>query len=419
MNYSLGDRLSHAWNAFTSNDRKPYSWPDNSELFYGPSYGYRQDKSWFSFNNGKDFVAAIYNQLGVDIAAIPVRHVKLNDEGHYLQTIQSGLNNCLTVEANIDQTGRAFMQDCAMTLFDEGVIAIVPIETTLNPEKTGGYDVKSLRVGKVMEWYPKHVRVNVYNENKGIREEITLQKSVVAIVENPLYTVMNEPSGTLKRLMAKLALMDSVDGQLSSGKLDIIIQLPYVVKTEERRLQAEKRRKDIEMQLTGSKYGIAYTDGTEKITQLNRPAENNLLEQIDKLTEQLFSQLGLTMDVFNGTADEKTMLNYYNRTIEPVLSAIVDSMHRTFLTKTARTQKQAIRFYRDPFRYMPMSDMAETAEKFIRNRVTDPNEIRARLGIAPHDDPAADHLQNPNIDVTPTEEAPVEEPDEVVDEEIE
>lgn len=326
-----------------------------------------------------------------------MRHVRLNEEGQYTETIKSGLNDCLTVDANIDQAGRAFRQDIAMTLFDKGTVAIVPVETTMDPKVSASYDIKSLRVGEVVAWFPGYVRVLLYNDKTGRKQEITLAKENVAIVENPLYSVMNETNSTLQRLIRKLGLLDSVDEQTSSGKLDMIIQLPYVIKSETRRDQAEQRRKDIEMQLKGSQYGIAYTDGTERITQLNRPVENNMLKQVEYLTDMLYGQLGLTKEVFNGTATEQVMLNYYNRTIEPILTAITESMERTFLSKTARTQNQAIRFYRDPFKLVPVSAMADIADKFTRNEIMTSNEIRAKIGMKPSNDPKADQLVNSNM----------------------
>jgi hypothetical protein len=326
-----------------------------------------------------------------------MRHVRLDDQKRYVEDIDSGLNNCLTVEANIDQAARAFRQDVALTLFDKGVVALVPTDTTINPEMSGGFDILTLRVGEVVTWYPYHVRVSVYNERTANRQEITLHKSSVAILENPLYTVMNEPNSTLQRLLHKLNLLDAIDEQSASGKLDIIIQLPYVIKSEARRQQAEQRRADIEFQLKGSQYGIAYTDGTEKITQLNRPAENNLMNQVEFLTEMLYGQLGLTEEVMNGTADEKAMLNYWNRTIEPVLTAMTEAMRRTFLTKTARTQKQDVQFFRDPFRLVPVENIAEIADKFTRNEIMTSNEIRQVVGLAPHQDPKADKLINSNM----------------------
>jgi hypothetical protein len=326
-----------------------------------------------------------------------MRHVRQDDQKRYLEDIDSGLNTCLTVEANIDQAARAFRQDIAMTLFDRGVAALVAVDTSINPEESGGYDILTLRVGEVVTWYPKHVRVSVYNESTGEREEVTIHKSAVAIIENPLYSVMNEPNSTLQRLLHKLNLLDSIDEQSASGKLDLIIQLPYVIKSEARRQQAEQRRADIEFQLKGSQYGIAYTDGTEKITQLNRPAENNLMAQVEYLTAMLYGQLGLTEEVMNGTADEKAMLNYWNRTIEPVLTAVVEGMRRTFLTKTARTQKQDVVFFRDPFRLVPIENIAEIADKFTRNEIMTSNEIRQVVGLAPHKDPKADKLVNSNM----------------------
>jgi hypothetical protein len=326
-----------------------------------------------------------------------MRHVRLDQEKRYIEDIDSGLNNCLTVEANIDQAARAFRQDIAMTLFDKGVAALVPVDTTISPEKSGGFDIMTIRVGDIMTWYPHHVRVSVYNDRRAQREEITLHKSSVAIIENPLYAVMNEPNSTLQRLLHKLNLLDSIDEQSASGKLDLIIQLPYVIKSESRREQAEQRRKDIEFQLKGSQYGIAYTDGTEKITQLNRPAENNLMAQVEYLTEMLYGQLGLTNEVMNGTADEKAMLNYWNRTIEPVLTSIVEAMRRSFLTKTARTQRQDVKFFRDPFRLVPIENIAEIADKFTRNEILTSNEIRQVVGLSPHSDPKADRLVNSNM----------------------
>ena len=354
-------------------------------------------------------ISSIYTRLSIDIASIDMRHVRTDEQKRYVEDVDSGLNNCLTLEANIDQAARAFRQDIAMTLFDKGVAALVPVETSINPAQTGGYDILTLRVGEIITWYPQHVRMRVYNEATAIREEITLNKSVVAIVENPLYAVMNESNSTLQRLLHKLNLLDAIDEQSASGKLDLIIQLPYVIKSEARRQQAEQRRTDIEFQLQGSKYGIAYTDGTEKITQLNRPAENNLMAQIEYLTAMLYGQLGLTEEVMNGTADEKAMLNYWNRTIEPVLTAIVEAMRRSFLTKTARTQKQTVQFFRDPFRLVPIENIAEIADKFTRNEIMSSNEMRQVVGLAPHNDPKADKLINSNMpqeSPTPTDVVP-------------
>jgi len=350
------------------------------------------------------------------VASVDIRHVRTDDEDRYLEDVTSGLNNCLTLEANMDQAARHFRQDIAMTLFDHGVAAIVPVDTTLDPGVTGGFDILTMRVGRIVSWMPDRVRVSLYNEAKGRREEIVLEKKYVAIVENPLYSVMNEPNSTLQRLTRKLSLLDAIDDQSASGKLDLIIQLPYVIKSESRRLQAEERRKDIEFQLTGSKYGVAYTDGTEKITQLNRPVENNLLKQIEYLVEMLYGQLGLTAEILNGTADEKAMLNYNNRTIEPIVAAIVDAMKRSFLTKTARTQKQSVMYFRDPFKLLPLSEIAEIADVFARNEILSSNEIRQLIGKKPSKDPNADALRNSNMpqpngpvpvttDATPTDAA--------------
>lgn len=389
----FGTRLRHAWNAFTSNERKGLqSYGD-----YGASYGGRPDRVRLRVSNERSIISSIYTRISIDVSAVDIRHVRVDDANRYLQDIDSGLNTCLTLEANIDQAARAFRQDIVMTLFDRGVAALVPVDTTINPETSGGFDIKTLRVGEVVAWYPRHVRVSVYNEARGLREEVTLLKTAVAIIENPLYSVMNEPNSTLQRLIRKLGLLDVVDEQSASGKLDLIIQLPYVIKSEARREQAEQRRKDIEFQLKGSQYGIAYTDGTEKITQLNRPAENNLMSQIEYLTEMLYGQLGLTAEVMNGTADEKAMLNYHNRTVEPILTAIVEGMRRSFLTKTARSQKQTILFFKDPFKLVPINDIAEIADKFTRNEILSSNEIRAIVGIPPSKEPKADALLNSNM----------------------
>lgn len=369
-----------------------------------PTYNYMQaassirpDRVRFTRGNERSIVTAVYNRIGIDVAAINIEHVKLDDNGRFLSVKESGLNNCLTTEANVDQTGRAFIQDVVMSMLDEGHVAIVPVETTSDPTTSGAYDICSMRTGKITQWYPQHVRVLLYNDRTGRKEEIVLPKSMVAIIENPLYQIMNEPNSTLQRLIRKLALLDITDENTASGKLDVIIQLPYVIKTEQRQRQAEQRRKSIEMQLTGSKYGIAYIDSAEHITQLNRPAENNLLNQIEKLTSMLYGQLGLTEDVMNGTADEKTMLNYYNRTIEPIVSAIVDEMKRKFLTKTARTQKQSIMFFRDPFRLVPVNELADIADKFTRNEILTSNEVRQIIAMKPASDPRADELVNKNI----------------------
>lgn len=391
MEMAFSSRLKHAWNAFMNKD------PTRSYMEIGSSYSYRPDRPRFSMGNERSIVTSVYNRIALDVAAIDIQHVRLDDNGRFLEAIDSGLNNCLSIEANVDQTGRAFMQDVAMSLLDEGCIAIVPVDTTLDPNTTGSYDVVTLRTAKILDWYPNHVRVRIYNEKTGLKEDVLLAKSFVAIIENPLYAVINEPNSTMKRLIRKLSLLDVTDEQTASGKLDLIIQLPYVIKTEARRLQAENRRRDIEQQLAGSKYGIAYTDGTEHITQLNRSLENNLMKQIEYLTSLLFSQLGITQSILDGTADEKTMLNYYSRTIEPIISAIVDEMKRKFLTKTARSQKQDIMFYRDPFKLVPVDSIAEIADKFTRNEIMTSNEIRQVIGMRPSSDPKADELVNSNI----------------------
>lgn len=386
-------QLKHAWNAFTDQD-------EDYRLYsrdLGASYSIRPDQVRLSVSNERSIISSIYTRLAIDVASIDIRHVRQDKKGRYIENVESGLHNCLTVEANIDQAARAFRQDVALSLFDKGVIALVPVDTTLSPENSGSYDIQTMRVGDIVQWYPKHVRVEVYNDDTGRREQVTLSKKSVAIIVNPLYSVMNEPNSTLQRLIRKLGLLDVVDEQSSSGKLDMIIQLPYVIKSEARRQQAEQRRKDIELQLKGSQYGIAYTDGTEKITQLNRPAENNLLKTVEYLTEMLYGQLGLTTEVMNGTADEKAMLNYINRTIEPVLDAITEAMARSFLTKTARTQGQTISYFRDPFKLVPMSDLAEMADKFTRNEIFSSNEIRQFVGVEPSNDPKADELHNSNI----------------------
>ena len=391
MEITLGSRLKHAWNAFLS--REPTSYYQSP----GRGYSYRPDRPRLTRGNERSIVTSVFNRIALDAAAISIQHVKLDDNGRFVSSVGSGLNNCLTVEANIDQTARAFIHDIVMSMMDEGCVAIVPVDTTLNPEVTGSYDIVTMRVGQVLSWYPQHVKVRVYNDRRGEKEDILVPKSVVGIVENPLYAVMNEPNSTLQRLIRKLNLLDAVDEQAGSGKLDLIIQLPYVIKTEARRAQAEKRRKDIEEQLSGSKYGIAYTDGTEHIVQLNRAVENNLMTQIEYLTSMLYSQLGITKGVMDGSADEQTMLNYYNRTIEPILSAIVDEMKRKFLTKTARSQLQSISFFRDPFKLVPAAVLAEIADKLTRNEIMSSNEIRQIIGLKPSKDPKADALRNKNL----------------------
>lgn len=384
-------RLQHAWNAFRNN-RDPTALPS-----VGMAYSDRPDRRRRRFFADKSIVTAIENRIAIDVAAVGIQHVRTDQNGRRRETIRSGMNSVFTVEANIDQTGRAFVQDIVQSMFDEGVVAVVPVDTTLNPLETGGFDINSARVAKITQWYPQHVMCEVYNEKTGRKEELLLPKKMVLIIENPLYSVMNEPNSTLQRLIRKLNLLDSIDEQAGSGKLDLIIQLPYIIKSEARRQQAEQRRKDIEMQLAGSKYGIAYTDGTERITQLNRSVENNLLNQIEYLTKTLYSQLGFTEEVFNGTADEKTMLNYNNRTIEPILSAIVDEAKRKWLTKTARTKGESIMFFRDPFKLVPVEKIADIADRFTRNEILSANEMRGLVGFSPVDDPTADELRNANL----------------------
>ena len=392
MDNTLGSRLKHAWNAFTNNRDPTITYYD-----IGPGYSIRPDRPRFYRGNERTIITSILNRIALDAASIDLVHCKLDDNGQFVENVNSKLNSCLTLSANIDQTGRAFRHDIYMSLLDEGSVAIVPVETTMNPKVTDSYDISSMRVGKIVEWFPQYVRISMYNERTGRKEEITMHKSKVAIVENPLYPVMNEPNSTVQRLIRKLALLDNIDEQSGSGKLDLIIQLPYVVKSEARRQQAEKRRKDIEMQLAGSKYGIAYTDGTEKITQLNRSLENNLLKQIEYLMAQVYSQLGITQAIMEGTADDKTMLNYYDRTVEPLVAAVADAMKRVFLTKTARTQMQSITYFRNPFKLVPVNDLAEIADKFTRNEIMTSNEIRQIVGMKPSNDPKADELRNSNL----------------------
>ena len=393
---AIGSRFKHAWNAFRNNGQ---------QHFYrdiGTGYSYRPDRPRLTRGNERSIVTSVYNRIALDAAAINIQHVRLDDNERFLEVIKSGLNNCLSLEANIDQTGRSFIQDIVMSMLDEGCVAIVPTDTDDDPEDgvAGSFDIDKMRTGKILEWYPKHVRVQVYNENTGLKEDILMPKEAVAIIENPLYAVINEPNSTMQRLIRKLNLLDVVDEQSSSGKLDLIIQLPYVIKTDARRQQAEKRRKDIEQQLSGSKYGIAYTDGTEHITQLNRSVGNNLMSQIEYLTSMLYSQLGITQSILDGTADETTMLNYYNRTIEPIVSAIVDEMKRKFLTKTARSQKQSIMFFRDPFKLVPVTELAEISDKLTRNEIATSNEMRQTIGWKPSKDPKADELRNKNLNQT-------------------
>lgn len=397
MEMSLGARLKHAWNVFTANETSGARWD------IGPSYFYRPDRPIFSRGNERSIITSVYNRIALDVAAITIQHVRLDDEGRFTSVMNTCLNDCLSLEANLDQTGRAFIQDIVQSMLDEGCVAIVPVDTDDDPEE-GSYKIETMRTGKILEWYPQHVKVRVYNEQTGKKEDVLVSKRTVAIVENPFYAVMNEPNSTMQRLIRKLNILDAIDEQSGSGKLNLIIQLPYVIKTEARRQQAEKRRKDIEEQLSGSKYGVAYTDGTEHVVQLNRPVDNNLMSQIEFLTSMLYSQLGLTQSIMDGSADDKTMLNYLTRTIEPILSAIVDEMKRKFLTKTARSQKQSILFFRDPFKLVPVGEIAEIADKMTRNEVMTSNEIRQKIGMTPSKDPNADKLRNSNLSA-PKEES--------------
>ncbi len=390
MSLNLSTRLAHAWNAFTSRDPTQY-------IITGPGYSLRPDRPRLSRGNEKSIATSIFNRIALDVSSVNIKHCRLDKNGRYVEDIDSGLNNCLNLEANKDQTGRAFIQDVVLSMLDEGCVALVPVETTIDPKSSNSYQIDSMRTGKITEWYPDMIRVRLYNDQTGEKEEILLPKNQVAIIENPLYAVVNEYNSTMQRLIRKLSLLDVTDEQTASGKLDLIIQLPYVIKTETRREQAERRRKDIIDQLAGSQYGIAYTDGTEKITQLNRSLENNLLKQVEYLTNMVYSQLGITQSVLDGTADEKTMLNYMNRTVEPIISAIVDELKRKFLTKTARSQLQSIVYFRDPFRLVPVNDIAEIADKFTRNEIMTSNEIRQIVGMQPSKDPKADELVNSNI----------------------
>ena len=394
-------RFQNAWNAFLGRDPTLYrmSWGE-----YSGGYSYRPDRTRLNLTNERSIVASIYNRIAVDVAAVTILHVRTDENERYLETIDSHLNNCLTLDANIDQTGRALIQDLVMSMFDEGCVAVVPVDTTKNPNRTDSYDILTMRVGKITEWHPTYVKVEVYNENTGNKEQILVNKKDVAVIENPLYAVMNEPNSTLRRLVRKLNLLDAIDEQSSAGKLDLIIQLPYTIRNDTRKEQAEQRRADIERQLAGSKYGIAYADATEHITQLNRPVENNLMNQIQYLTSMLYSQLGLTEEIFNGTANEQTLLNYYNTTVEPILSAICDEFKRKFLTKTARSQHQSIMFFRDPFKLVPVNNIADIADKFTRSKVLTANEIRGIVGYKPSSDPDADKLENPNLNQPAEEE---------------
>ena len=388
---SFGSRLKHAWNAFFNKD------PTVIYRDIGPGYSWRPDRPQLTRGNERSIITAVFNRIAIDVASVKINHVRLDENDRYIETINSDMNSCLTLSANLDQTGRAFIQDVVLSMLDEGCVAIIPVDTSFNPNKTGSFDIQSMRTGKILEWHPETIRVRVYNEKKGEKEDIFVQKKAAAIIENPFYTVMNEPSSTLQRLIRKLNLLDVIDEQSGSGKLNMIIQLPYVIKTEARKQQAENRRKDLEDQLANSKYGIAYTDGTEKVTQINRAAENNLMGQIEYLTSMLYSQLGISQALLDGTADEKEMLNYNNRIIEPILSAITDEIKRKFLTKTARSQHQTIMFFKDPFRLIPVNSVAEIADKFTRNEIMTSNEVRQIVGMKPSDNPRADELRNSNI----------------------
>ena len=388
----LMERFKKSWNAFVGNQEQVIQYRD-----IGTSYSYRPDRIRLTRGNDRSIVTSVFNRISIDCASISIRHVRLDENDRYLEDVDSGLNNCLTIEANADQTGRAFIMDTVMSMFDEGCVALVPVDTDVDPDVTDSYKILSMRTGKILEWFPAHVKVRVYNEQTGQKEDIILQKRSVGIIENPLYAIMNEPNSTMQRLIRKLALLDVTDEKTASGKLDLIIQLPYIIKTDTRRAQAEERRKDIEMQLSESAHGIAYIDGTEKVTQLNRPVENNLMKQIEYLTGILYSQLGITQAILDGTADDKTMLNYYTRTVEPIVSAISDELKRKFLTKTARSQGQSILYFRDPFKLVPVNDIAEIADKFTRNEIMTSNEIRQIVGMRPSTDPKADELRNSNI----------------------
>ena len=392
METNFGSRLKHAWNAFMNRD--PTSYYTNVG---GNYYVHRPDRIRLTRGNERSIVTSIYNRIGLDVASIDINHCRLDNDDRFVEIIESGLNGCLNIEANVDQTGRALKQDIVMSMLDEGVVAIVPIDTTMNPSVSGSYDILSMRTGKILEWYPAHVKVKIYNEKKGYYEELILPKNTIGIVENPFYSIMNEPNSTLQRLIRKLNLLDVIDDQSGSGKLDLIIQLPYSIRSQARRQQADERRDQIESQLTNSKYGIAYADATERITQLNRSVDNNLMSQIEYLTSMLYSQLGITQSILDGTADEQTQLNYLTHTVEPILSVIVDEMKRKFLTKTARSQKQTISYFRDPFKLVPVNNIAEIADKFTRNEILTSNEIRQKIGMKPSDDPKADQLVNSNI----------------------
>lgn len=401
MKETIGSKFKRAWNIFMNRDPTSYQ----AASYFGSSYGYRPDRIRMTRGHERSIVTAICNRIALDVSAISLVHARVDENGHFLEYIDDTLHQCLTVEANLDQTGRALRQDIVMSMLDEGCVAVVPVEADFDPDENSSYKIYSLRTGKILEWMPQHVRVRLYDERTGRFEEVVVAKKYTAIMENPLFAVMNEPNSTMQRLIRKLNILDAIDEQSGSGKLDLIIQLPYVIKSQARKEQAEQRRRDIEQQLSGSKYGIAYTDGTEHITQLNRGVENNLMSQIEYLTKMLYSQLGITESVMDGTANEETMLNYHNRTVEPILSAIADEMTRTFLTKTARTQKQAISFFRDPFRISPVSQIAEIADKFTRNEIMTKNEFRSIIGMRPSDDPRADELRNSNINQSEADQA--------------
>ena len=410
MDENLGSRLRRAWNVFTNRS------PTSDYRNIGPANYYRPDRVRMTRGNERSIITAIYNRIALDVSNISIQHVKLDDNGRFSEVIDSGLNECLNLAANADQTGREFIQDAVMSMMDEGCVALVPVDTTRNPEVTGSYDINTMRTGKIIEWYPDRIKVSVYNERAGKREDIVVPKSTVAIIENPFYSIMNEPNSTLQRLIRKLNLLDSIDEQSGSGKLDLIIQLPYVIKSEARKKQAENRRKDIEMQLSGSKYGIAYTDGTEHITQLNRPVENNLMKQVEYLTSMLYSQLGMTQSILDGTADEKTMLNYNSRIVEPILSALVNGMKWKFLTKTARSQKQSIMFFNNPFKLVPVDKIAEIGDKMTRNEIMSSNELRQVVGLKPSKDPRADELRNKNLNTPAEKSVESEKPNELTEE---
>lgn len=402
MKLSITTRIKHAWNVFRVRDSTDYN--------IGAGYSYRPDRFRFGRRNERSIVTSVFNRIALDVCSITIQHVQLDGEGRFIDIVKSGLNNCLNLEANIDQTGRAFIQDAVMSMMDEGCVALVPVDTDDDPDETQSYKILSMRTGRIINWYPQHILVEVYNEEKGLKQQITLPKRSVAIIENPLYAVMNEPNSTLQRLIRKLNLLDAVDEQSGSGKLDLIIQLPYTIKSDAKRAYAERRRKEIEDQLSGTKYGIAYADGTERITQLNRPVENNLMKQIEYLTSMLYSQLGITQSILDGTADDKTMLNYYNRTVEPIISAFVDEMKRKFLTTTAISQGKSIMFFRDPFKLVPVADLAEIADKFTRNEIASSNEMRQVIGWKPSSDPKADQLINSNINQSNETSTPTIEP---------